>query len=72
MSNTRGQQAAERFGDNARKLRELQRHTTKVKTAEAIEEVLRLRQALEAEQALETNGLEGEEIARQFNKSNNL
>lgn len=61
---TRGQQTAESFADNAYKLRELQRHTTKVKTAEALEEVIRLRQQLDAAQAMEVNGAEGEAIGK--------
>lgn len=58
----------DRLADSARRLTALERQTTKVRDAEHLEEVIRLRSALEAAQQHDIDAEEGQAIARQFNK----
>ncbi len=70
---TRGQQSAEQFGDNARKLRELERNAKPVKAEGTLAEVIRLRQAVEAAQQSEIDSVEGEAIGRTlFDRMNKM
>jgi hypothetical protein len=58
----------DKLADSARRLTALQRQTTEAKSKENLEEIIRLRRALEAAQQHDIDGAEGQAIARQFNK----